>query len=242
MPTSSSLTRTTAPRGDVRGVVLMLHGGRIESREPVQRRNASWWRMALLQRRLGSAARSRGAVVELLRYAERGWNSHHGPRPAPIIDGLWALDQVRERYGDVPVVLVGHSMGGRTACALAGAPGVQGVVALAPWLPPGEPVQAAAGQRVVIAHGLMDRWTSPPGSLDWSRRARAAGARVARFEIPMVGHFMLSRTNDWNTVVRHSALGLLGVGPLPEVLKSAFEVQGWGSADDAGLRLAPSEL
>jgi hypothetical protein len=58
----------------------------------------------------------------------------------------------------------------------------------------------------------------------------------------MVGHFMLSRTNDWNTIARHSALGLLGVGPLPEVLQSAFDVQGWGSADDAGLRLAPSEL
>ena len=35
---------------------------------------------------------------------------------------------------------------------------------------------------------------------------------------------------------------LLGVGPLPEVLQSACDVQGWGSADDAGLRLAPSEL
>lgn len=223
-------------------MVLMLHGGRAESREPVQRRNASWWRMALLQKRLGPAARSSGAVVELLRYAERGWNARHGPRPAPIIDGLWALDQVRERHGDVPVVLVGHSMGGRTACALAGAAGVQGVVALAPWLPPGEQVQAAAGQRVVIAHGQMDRWTSPRGSYDWSQRARAAGAKVARFEIPMVGHFMLSRASDWNTIVRHSALGLLGVDPLPLVVQTALDHQGRGSADDAGLRLAPSEL
>jgi dienelactone hydrolase len=198
--------------------------------------------MALLQKRLGPAARSSGAVVELLRYAERGWNARHGPRPAPIIDGLWALEQVRDRHGDVPVVLVGHSMGGRTACALARASGVQGVVALAPWLPPGEPVQAAAGQRVVIAHGLMDRWTSPRGSLDWSRRARAAGAKVARLEIPMVGHFMLSRTGDWNAIVRHSALGLLGVGPLPRLLQTAFDHPARGSADEAGLRLTPSEL
>jgi dienelactone hydrolase len=242
LPTALSLTRTAAPRGQVRGVVLMLHGGRVESREPVQRRNASWWRMALLQQRLGSAARSGGAVVELLRYAERGWNARHGPKPAPITDGLWALDQIRERHGEVPVVLVGHSMGGRTACALADAPGVQGVVALAPWLPPGEPVHAAAGQRIVIAHGLMDRWTSARGSLDWSRRARGAGAKVARFEIPRVGHFMFARTNDWNTIVRHSALGLLGVGPLPQALQTAFTQPAWAYPEEAGLRLAPSQL
>jgi hypothetical protein len=58
----------------------------------------------------------------------------------------------------------------------------------------------------------------------------------------MVGHFMLSRTGDWNTIVRHSALGLLGVGPLPRVLQTAFDHPARGSADEAGLRLTPSEL
>ncbi|WP_438949092.1 LLM class flavin-dependent oxidoreductase, partial [Streptomyces harbinensis] len=37
------------------------------------------------------------------------------------------------RLGPVPVVLVGHSMGGRAALRAAGHPAVTGVVALAPW-------------------------------------------------------------------------------------------------------------
>jgi hypothetical protein len=88
----------------------------------------------------------------------------------------------------------------------------------------------------------MDRWTSARGSLDWSRRARGAGAKVARFEIPRVGHFMFARTNDWNTIVRHSALGLLGVGPLPQALQTAFTQPAWAYPEEAGLRLAPSQL
>ena len=40
----------------------------------------------------------------------------------------------------MPVVVLGHSMGGRTACRVADHDLVRGVVALAPWLPPGESV------------------------------------------------------------------------------------------------------
>ncbi len=212
-----------APTGESpRGVVLMLHGGRAHGTDPVLRRHASWWRMALLQRHLAHRARRAGVAVELLRYAQRGWNAETGAEPAPVRDGRWALARIAERYGDVPVVLVGHSMGGRAACALAADPGIAGVVALAPWLPPEEPVTVPPGLRVLMAHGLMDRWTSPAASLAWAERARAQGARVARFELPMVGHFMFASKAAWNAVVRCGSLGLLDVEPLPDAVQSAF--------------------
>ena len=73
------------------------------------------------------------------------------------------------------------------------------------------------------------------------------GARVARFELSMVGHFMVARTRDWNVVVRRGALGLLGVEPLPDAVARAFAgtddhggaggVRVQVAAADAGLRL-----
>ncbi len=233
--TSLGLTTVAPGSGPVRAAVLMLHGGRDHSPDPVQRRHASWWRMALLQRAFAPAASAAGVAVELLRYGARGWNAGSGPEPSPVRDGRWALRELAARYGDVPVVLVGHSMGGRTACALADAPAVRGLVVLAPWLLPGEPVAPVRDQSVVMAHGLMDRWTSPRASLEWSLRARAGGARVARFELPMVGHFMVARTRDWNAVVRRGALGLLGLEPLPEVVSEAFAVTD-GSAGGSAVR------
>lgn len=235
VPSQPSLTTYNPANGTtLRGVVLMLHGGQATSLEPVQRRNGSWWRMALLARSFARHAGRAGVAVELLRYSARGWNADAGPVPAPLVDGRWALAEMADRYRDVPVVLVGHSMGGRAACALAGEPGVTGVVALAPWLTPEEPVEPAKGQRLVLAHGLDDRWTSPANSLDWSMRARAVSAQVARFELPGVGHFMFSRVGQWNGIVRQGALGLLGVEPLPSDMEKAFALTDTPEGADVG--------
>lgn len=58
------------------------------------------------------------------------------------------------RFGATPVVMLGHSLGGRAAVRSAGAAGVRGVVALAPWLPEDEPVDQLAGRALAILHGL----------------------------------------------------------------------------------------
>ncbi len=240
---SDPILTTWGPRrraGAAPGVVLLLHGGRQTDSRTVERQHASWWRMALVARTLARSAGQYGVPVVLLRYRARGWNADGGATPAPVVDGRWALEHLRERYGDVPVVLLGHSMGGRAAVALAGEPGVAGVVALAPWLPDREPVAASAGQRLVIVHGLMDRWTSPAGSLAWSRRARAGGARVARVEMGPVGHFMVARLRTWNRVVRDASLGLLGVRSLPAPLAEALDAAAGDGAEDEGLRLPSS--
>ncbi len=86
-----------------------------------------------LHRELGP----QGVAVWSVRYRYRGWN---GSAASPVADARAALDGVRRTHGQVPVVLLGHSMGARTALRVADDPLVRGVTALAPWLPDGEPV------------------------------------------------------------------------------------------------------
>ena len=52
-----------------------------------------------------------------------------------------------EQVGDVPVALVGHSLGGRAALLATGDERVRAVVGLATWLAPGDPVGRRQGRR-----------------------------------------------------------------------------------------------
>jgi dienelactone hydrolase len=150
--------------------------------------------MVPFARALHRAAASDGVEVWTLRYRFRGWN---GADRSPVWDARWALEEVRRRHGDVPVALVGHSMGGRVAVAAADDPSVRAVVALAPWLPRDEPAQAVAGCRVLVLHGTRDRRTDPGGSLDFATRARPLAAEMVRIELSGAGHSMLRRADVW---------------------------------------------
>lgn len=137
----------------------------------------------------------RGVAVVSLRYRVRGWN---GDEASPVADALWALGRIRERYGGVPVVLVGHSMGGRTAFRVAGDPAVVGIVGLAPWLPPEEVATETEGRAVLVVHGTADRWTDPDHSRQYAAAALAAGAsEVTWAPLEGIGHFMLRRPGTW---------------------------------------------
>src|SRR3954451_3412657 len=129
--------------------------------------------MAALQRAVTPAAHAAGLSTWLLRYAVRGWNGG-----APVADARWALDEVRRELGDVPVVLLGHSMGGRTAVHVADDPSVVGVVALAPWLPAGEGIAALSGTPLVAAHGRRDHLTSARATRAYVERLAATGTRA----------------------------------------------------------------
>ena len=141
-------------------LILMLHGGKDRSQDVVDSRSLSWRRSASMQRDIARRAQQAGASVWLLRFTRRGWNGGADR----IADARTALDDVRRRLGDVPVVLLGHSMGGRTTVHVADDPNVRGVVALAPWLPSGESVGALRGKSLYAAHGV-DGLSVPAGKM-----------------------------------------------------------------------------
>ena len=137
-------------------------------------------------------------MLASLRYAARGWN---GDQESPLADALWALDQITERYGNLPVGLVGHSMGGRVALRVADHEGVRSVAALAPWLPPGEPLPDLDGRSVLLAHGTADIRTDPRETFELADRLAAQGVDGELVRFPGGGHAMLFPARPWHDLV-----------------------------------------
>jgi pimeloyl-ACP methyl ester carboxylesterase len=184
-----------APSGPTLGVALVLHGGKSRSFEPVQATHMSPARMVPFARHLHAAGRKQGLAVWILRNSVRGWN---GEDMTPLKDARWALARIRAEHPGVPIYLLGHSMGGLTAICAADEPGVDAVVALAPWLDDATPAAPVAGRKVLIVHGNKDRWTSPSASLRFARRAEAEAAELRYVSLLGVGHFMLRRVRLWH--------------------------------------------
>jgi pimeloyl-ACP methyl ester carboxylesterase len=187
-----------------RALVLVLHGGKQASRQPVDGRSASWRRMAAMQRTVTPELHAAGVGSWLLRYRVRGWNGG-----APVADARWALGQVRRELGDLPVVLLGHSMGARTAAYVADDPSVVGVVGLAPWWMPEDPVTALHGKPVVAAHGRTDKITSARQTRAFLARADAVASSTTFHDMGRVGHYMFRRVPAWNALATSATLSLL---------------------------------
>jgi len=213
-PTPSLLT--LGPRGAPRAAVVIAHGGKSRSTARDSNLRSPALRMLPFLLDLARNGRRLGLASSQLRYRLVGYNEGD-----PVADMEWALDRVAERY-DVPVCLLGHSMGARAALRAAGHPSVVSVVALAPWCPPSEPVAQLEGRTVVIAHGERDRITDPARSLEFARQAQPVAARLARFELRGTGHTMLQRLPAWQSLARRLALGTLGLHPLEGHLAAAF--------------------
>ncbi|WP_331727894.1 alpha/beta fold hydrolase [Streptomyces sp. NBC_00158] len=206
MKTATFLRATRSPRPPPgssprapSAAVLLLHGGRAEDLRPPPLLNPPAWRMRFLSAALARALSGRDVLITTLRYRRRGWN---GPRADPARDAVAALDRLHAHHGDIPVVLIGHSMGGRAALRAAGHPCVRGVIALAPWCPPEEPVGHLAGREVYVLHDERDRVTSARQSWDFVRRARAAGASAVAVRMEAGGHTMLRGSRSWH---RHTS-------------------------------------
>jgi predicted alpha/beta-hydrolase family hydrolase len=129
---------------EVRAMALVLHGGQAINTSPTMSRQLAVLRLIPVAHSLASAGGSMGLGVWRLRFRYRGWNEEAAD---PVTDVRWALQQLRAQHGDVPIVLVGHSMGGRAALRAAAEPGVVAVLGLAPWVPPGEPLEQLRGRR-----------------------------------------------------------------------------------------------
>lgn len=206
---SPSLTRVSAPPR-TRAAVLVLHGGQQHGDGVVDRRNASWWRARVLAAALAPALRSDGVSVHLLRYRRRGWNDGSGP----VEDARWGLEQVRRRVGAVPVALLGHSMGARTAVGVADDPLVRGVVALAPWFPPGEPVDALTGRVLLAAHARGDRVTSYAATRAYVARASRVATRAELEDMGDLGHYLLRGARRWDRFALESCRAVLAEDPV----------------------------
>jgi alpha-beta hydrolase superfamily lysophospholipase len=180
---------------DPRALVLVLHGGADVTEQPVDHRSLSWRRGRKLLRDIARPLERDGVGVVLLRYRVKGWNAALGT-PSPVVDARWALDELQQRHG-LPVVIVGHSMGGRTGVAVADHPTVRGVVALAPWLAASDPVTPLTGKVLRAAHGRTDRITSAAATRQYV--ARAGHVCDAEFtDMGDVGHYLLRRIRAWN--------------------------------------------
>jgi dienelactone hydrolase len=216
-PRSPALEQHAA-HGETRGVALFCHGGTAASLEPPRERALSLVRMRAFDQFVHRSAADRGIATALLRYRVAGWN---GEAADAFQDVRWAIGELREQHGnDVPIVLVGHSMGGRAVLRAGAEPSVTAICALAPWTPPGEPVMQLRGQTVVVLHGRGDRWVPAKLSADYSVRARRAGARVARFTVEG-GHSMVRRASRWHALARDVVLAGAGLEPMrPDIAEA----------------------
>lgn len=186
-------------------VVLLLHGGTPDSFVPVRALDPAVLRMIPFGRSVVRAGGERIALATL-RYAVRGWN---GTQESPLPDTRWALDRIGERFGDLPIGLVGHSMGGRVALRVAdhvsgsgnGGGGVRSVAALAPWLPNGESAPSLDHQMLLLAHGTADRTTDPARTFELAAKLAAEGVDVELVKFPGGRHSMLFPARPWHDLV-----------------------------------------
>jgi len=116
------------------------------------------------------------------------------------------LDEVRRQHGAIPVILLGHSMGGRVAVSVADDPAACDLVLLAPWLPAGEPVAPVHGRRVLILHGDRDRTTTLAASEAWAARAQATASAVEVQRIHGGDHAMLKHARLWQRLTIQAVL------------------------------------
>lgn len=124
-------------------------------------------------------------------------------------------------------LLVGFSMGGAVAVRSADAPGVDGVLGLAPWLPEPLELDPLRGKRLDVLHGALDRplpgipGVSPSSSRRGFERARELGIDGTYRLIPGALHGIALRARS-------------GIVPLPGARRWAMlvaeRIEAWAAA------------
>lgn len=162
------LERRFEPLDDVHGVALVLHGGTDKpaaARKPVRRLWPTPWGNAYsIQEGIAKRTQGKGIAVWALRHRLAGWDDD--VNPTPVAEAREALREVQLTHPGLPVVLVGHSMGGRTAIRCADHASVVGVVGRNPY-------SVSVGRRRTTST------SADPGSAFWARAASSSSALVS---------------------------------------------------------------
>lgn len=173
-------------------IALFVHGGDEDGDIRVWRLDPGYLRMLPFARDVERRSHGRiGAAV--LRLAVRGWNE---PELPAVRDTEWALDRLNRRYPNLPIALVGHSMGGRVMLNLFNDDHVDAAVGLAPWITEEYQPAEYTSKPLTILHGRTDLTTSPKDSAAFVDGANAAGGHASFVSMPG-GHSMVRDALDW---------------------------------------------
>lgn len=194
--------------------VLVFHGGAATSPKRVSSLNPAVLRLIPVARAV--AARVRDAAVYRLQFSVRGWN---GDGADVLRDARWALNEIAARHPGLPIVVVGHSLGGRVAMHVVGLTvgesSVVGAVGLAPWVDPADPVDLLSGVPLSVVQGTGDRIVPEPSTRPWLARAAAAGARIESTIISGAGHAMLRHYRRWHQLTADGVISVLEAATHP---------------------------
>lgn len=201
----------TLHRGErpVEAVVVTLHGGPERGFRRTALWNAAYLRLLPFGQRIRELSEDRIAIAHL-RHTQTGWN---GGEATTLGQARLFLADLHRREPSLPIGLLGHSLGGRTALAAAGHSRVTSVAALAPWVTEHDDVERLVDTDVLVVQGDRDRVCPKPETDAFVTRLREAGGTVDYEVLEGCGHSMYRRAREWHDLAaRHLVRTLLPEG------------------------------
>ena len=198
----------TPALAETRGILLLLHGGPEKGTEPVSGTRGAFVQIEHLRRRVGPRVAKAGVATWSLQNGVVGWNDEESP--APVADARAALAEAQHAHPGVPIVLIGHSMGGRAAIQAADHENVVGVVGLSPWVPKRQSPEPLRAKHLAIAHIKLELFPEcrPADVRRFARSAEGIAKSIVVKDMGFDIHVMLLEER-WHEFARKRGLRML---------------------------------